>query len=204
MTQPWGGARARLAFRGLILAAALAAAQSCGERELLTLKVSAASPAALVAWKARARDRMGPRLVGDFDDAVLEIRLRTLVAGRPDDDAARAAINGRSLRQVLQLGLGYKLRRLESEWSTLDRSLRTGSQRGSMPGDRGTALGGSDLHARQQARLVELKAGIGAIQSRLQAIREPDGRDYDPWDPALAPTPVPAEPPAIGLPAPGS
>ena len=198
-------ASAGRALRLLVLAAALAA-QGCREREPLTLRVSASSQAEFLAWKAQARERMGPALVGDFDDAVLEIGRRLRTEGGPGGEAVRAAINGRSLREVLQLGLGYKLRRLELEASTLEMSLRGAGdvQRGRMPGDRGPAQATADLRARQQERLRAAQAEIAAVRARLSSIREPDGRDKGPWDPSRAPTPVPAEPPAAGAHAPNS
>lgn len=198
-------ASAGRALRLLLLAAALAAAQGCREREPLTLRVSAPSQAEFLAWKAQARERMGPALVADFDDAVLEIGRRLRTEGGPGGEAVRAAINGRNLREVLQLGLGYKLRRLELEASTLEMSLRGAGdvQRGRMPGDRGPAQATADLRARQQERLRAAQTEVAAVRTRLSSIREPDGGDKGPWDPSQAPTPVPAEPPAAGAPAPG-
>ena len=195
---------AGLALRILALAAALAPAQGCREREPLTLRVGASSQSAFVAWKAQVRDRMGPALVGEFDDAVLEIGRRLEAEGGPGAAPVLAAIDGRNLREVLRLGLGYKLRRLELEASALEVSLRgpTGARRSPMAGDRGPAQAMADLRARQQERLLAAKAEIAATARRLESLREPDRRDRDPWDPSQAPTPVPAEPPPAGAHAP--
>lgn len=196
-------ARTRLAL-GALLAAALAAASGCGRPEPLALRVGAASPAAFAAWRQQVREQAGPRLMSDIDDAVAEIGLRLAEASQPGaadtQDAVLRAIDGHSIRQVLALGLGWKLERLESERATLQRSLGGWPNRGPLAGERGSGASLSDLHARQLARLKAIDEEIAAARARLQAVREREGGPGNPWDPSQGPTPMPPLPPVIRVP----
>jgi hypothetical protein len=185
-------------LRVIGVAAALAA-QGCGGPEPLALRVSAASPGALAEWREQARAQMGPRLARDFDEALGEMRLRTLARGLSEaaaDGAVTAQVNGSDIRHVLLDGFALRLGRLEFERSVLEKSLGRADLRGPMAGDHAPAAHLADLHARQRARLAALALEMDGARQRLKTASIQEGQDDGGRAGHAAPVPAPT--PAAG------
>jgi hypothetical protein len=184
----------------MLLAAAGAASGGCGRGDPLDMEVSAENYVAFSMWESQARDRLGPERMADFDEALQELRFRTMADGKATggdeiDEAIRAVIDGRSVRYVLELGLGWELSQLKVEHSQLDFAMRQNAWLRIRPGDAESAEYLYDLRQRQEARLKAANDRIELIQRKLVALRLHPGNEEG------AQTPSPTAPkPAAPLP----
>jgi hypothetical protein len=175
----------------------------CSKPAALSFRVSARSHDGYVAWKSTVRTDMGPWLEADFDDAVKEIGLRAQAGGTTDDANQEAKtlmlIDGRTVRGVIRTGLGWKLKRLLLEKEMLGNQLGSANPNAAMPWEKWKS-GQDDLHAHQRQRLKDLDAEIAGAQAKLKALGDPINDADGPFDPVVAPTPLPPPPPMIRVP----
>jgi hypothetical protein len=179
------------------VAAACAAAQGCGPQDPLEMTVAADSVVSFSMWKERASDRLGAAQMADFEEALQELRFRTMADGNATgseavEEATLAVIDGRTVRYVLELGLGWELSQLRIEHSQLDFSMRENAWLRIRKGDTDSAEYLYQLRQRQEARLKAADEKIAVLRRKLVAL------GLHPGNEEVAPTP---QPPATTQPA---
>jgi hypothetical protein len=185
----------------IILAAACAATQGCGPSDPLDLTVKADTYVGFAMWETNARERLDPAQMADFEEAVQEIKYRTMANATKGstetvEEAARDAVDGRSVRYVLELGLGWELSRLQGERAELDKATSGNAHAYTYPDDTASADYLNSLVKRQQARLREADDKIDAVRRKLVAL-DPA---WDQKESAQPPSPIAPRKPAVPLP----
>jgi hypothetical protein len=171
-------------FRALALAAGIVALAGCGPSDPLDLKVSAEDTLGFSMWRSHAAGALSPDQLGDFDQAVQAIRIRVMSVGQTSGGAGieqgmLAVVDGKTVREVLRTGLGWKLQLADAERRALEDSLGKNARLRTRPGDTDSAHDLEDLRDRQQARLKAATGEIARIRARLAAAglpADPPGR----------------------------
>jgi len=166
-------AQPRLGCR-VLLAAACAAASGCGPADPLELKVKADSYVSFSMWESHVRDRLDPGQMADFEEALQELRYRSMANGSASasdvDEAARGAIDGRSVRYVLELGLGWELGRLQDERSQLELAIHAYAVAPVAPGDAQAGEFVLVMRQKHEARLRTVNDKIASVRGKLVAL----------------------------------
>jgi len=191
------GRRPRPAHGGLVLGAFLCAAcAACGPRDPLDMKVDARDYIGLSMWQSDAGRRLSARQLADFGEAMQEIKFHVMAEGMARgsadvDTASWGIIDERTVRDVLQMGLGWELYRSREERSELVLAMRRNARLTTRPGDAESATYLSELRGRQVARLNAANAQISHVLERLaasglaaQAAEPPGAGVDDPLEPA--------------------
>lgn len=163
-----------------ILGAALfcLAAAACGPRDPLDGKVDAGDAVSFSMWKSRAGGGLSALQQADMDQAVQEIRFHVMAEGKVTgrdavEGATLQAMDERTVRYVLQLGLGWELQRAEAERSAIQAAMGANALLRTRPGDRESAAYLSDLHERQVIRLRAATEEVRRTRERLSAAGMP-------------------------------
>ncbi len=135
-------------------------------------------------WRSHAASSLSPEQLADFDQAVQAIRIRVMSVGQTSgsewiDAEARGIVDGKTVREVLRTGLGWKLELTVAERSALQEALRNNALMRTNPGDFASAHYLEDLHDRQAARLDAALREEAGIRARLVASglpADPPGR----------------------------
>jgi len=165
----------------------------CTPTEPAEQKINAKSPLAFNAWQTRFASRLSPGERARFESALQEIRLRIMAdreatGSDPISDALRTKIDGRPVREVLQLAVELRLARLLAEHAALNTVMRQNAMLQTRDGDKASEDYLVDFHRKQTARLEKLEAEIEASQGELEPLMKKTGRSV---------LPEPAEPPVI-------
>jgi hypothetical protein len=125
-------------------------------------------------WRSGAAGRLAPEQLADLDEAVQEIRFHVMAQGKVSGSEAvdyemLQAIDGQSVRRVLQRGLGWELERARAEQSALELSMRRNALMRTRPGDTASADYLSDLQDRQAVRLKAATEEVAHVRERLAA-----------------------------------
>ncbi len=176
-----------------LLAGVLGVGSGCAPVEPIEQKVSARSPLAFSAWQTRFAAGVSPAERARFEAALQEIRLRIMAdreatGSDPISEALRAKINGRPVREVLQLALELSLAKLLAEHAALNTVIRQNAMLQTRDGDKPSEDYLVEFHRKQTARLEKLEEEIEASQSELEPLMKKTGRSV---------LPAPAEPPII-------
>lgn len=176
------------ASRWLTGVAALLVLGAC-QRDPLDRKVSAATPTAFSVWRSGVDSDSGLEVRRRVADALLEIRLK--VAGDREqqrltdaetrvatsiDDAVRAKVDGRLLREVVQLGYELRVARLTSELAGLEEAMRKNANLITRPGDVESRQHLDGLRDRQAARVAQYRADLAAAERELAPLLAGSGR----------------------------
>jgi hypothetical protein len=122
--------------------------------------------------------------------ALLEIRLsitaerelkrqlgERVVGGTQEiDEAVRQRVDGRPLREVLQLGYELRVLRLEEELAGLEAAMRQNERLVTRPGDLESEHHLEGLRDRQQVRVATYREQISAAERELGPLRARTGR----------------------------
>ncbi len=190
--------RRRRARSGRFLAAFLGfAVAGCGPSDPLAMKVDGRDFLALSMWKSDASRRLTAQQLADFDEAVQEVKFRMMAdraanGGVSVDKASLEAIDGKTVTQVLQMGLGWEFERMDAERAELARAIEQNAQMRTRPGDFESKTYLSDLHDRQLVRLhaatdqvAHIRERMGAYGFPIDGAGRPDaGTDRTPREPA--------------------
>ena len=157
-----------------VLAAALLVLAGCGPSDPLDAKVSAEDGVGFSMWRSHAAGDLSPEQLGDFDQAVQAIRIRVMSVGQTSggewiEEGMRRIVDGKTVREVLRTGLGWKLELADAERMALEDSLRKNAQMTTRPGDTASANYLSDLRDRQTGRLKAATEEVARIRARLSA-----------------------------------
>lgn len=160
------------------------------QRDPLDRTVSANSPTAFAVWRSGIDSDSGPELRARVNDALLEIRLKIAgdreiqrlagtkvpaVAGSVDD-AVRAKVQGRRLREVIQLGYELRVERLTSELAGLQDAMHRNAGLVTRPGDVESRQHLDGLRDRQAGRVEHYKAELAAAERELKPLVAATGR----------------------------
>ena len=161
----------------LLLLAALGAA-GCQKTHALDVKVSAATAGAFSDWRIRVGSDLSAADWRAFDDAVQEIKLELMAAqeasgGAAVNAAARARIQGRTVREVLQAGWQGKVRRLGVERAELAVVIEKNSHLAIKPGNAASAVDLARTRQRQAEHLQRLTDEIAATEQKLKQLSPP-------------------------------
>lgn len=185
----WGGKRWwALGFVGL-----LALLAGCAPTDPIEERVRAKSPLAFNTWQSRFASRLDAGERARFEAALQEIRLKIMAdreatGSDPISEALRAKIDGRPVREVLQLGLELRLARLLQEHAALNTVMRQNAMLQTRDGDKASEEYLVNFHQKQAARLEKLEAEIEATQREVEPLLKTTGRSV---------LPPPDEPPVI-------
>jgi hypothetical protein len=147
---------------------------ACTHRNPLDLTVNSSSEVSFDMWRADAADRLSPPQLKDFDEALQEIRFEKMAENdklrrEEIEEAVLQAVDGRSVRKVLEMGFAWELRILEDECNEHLEAMRINAQMKTRPGDTESQRYLSELHDRQVAKLQEESLEIARVRSRLVA-----------------------------------
>lgn len=167
----------RAKFSVAALAAAILAMVSltgCQPGNPMTEKVDASNPGALANWKYRHLDDLKPDQQKAFNTAIDELKLKAMAHGANGDDAIEARldaeINGQTIGQVLQLGLGWKLARLEEQRTYLTSFLRENAKLKTRPGDTASADYLRQQRDSQTARRDQVDQQIAEVKAQMKSL----------------------------------
>jgi hypothetical protein len=146
----------------------------CGPRDPLDLKVDSTTAISLNIWKSNAIGSLSDQQLTDFNEAFQEIKFGIMAQGTAKgaleiEQAALEAVNGRTVRSILETGLDSELQRLQSEKAERLSSMRSNARMTTRPGDTDSQLYLTRLHDRQLALLDEEALQIARVKSRLVA-----------------------------------
>lgn len=113
---------------------------------------------------------------------------REATGSDPISDALRAKIDGRPVRQVLQLAVELRLARLLQEHAALNTVMRQNAMLQTREGDKASEDYLVGFHQKQAVRMEKLEAEIEASHRELEPLIKKTGRSV---------LPAPAEPPVL-------
>ena len=155
---------------GALIALSLA---GCGPRDPLESKVDASTYTSFALWRSRLGERLSPGQVRDVDLAIQEIRFRIMAEGKASgseaiDQAMMEAIHESTVRRVLQMGLGWGLKRSQEERATLETAMNQNALMRTRPGDTESSQYLVDLRERQASRLEAAKQEEAKFRKALE------------------------------------
>jgi hypothetical protein len=176
-----------LCLGGLWLVFCLA---GCGPRDPLERVINVPTVNRLATWRSHAASDYHVETVRRIEEALQEIRLAITgeqelkrqmgerVTGGVEaiDDAVRQRVDGRTLREVLQLGYELRVRRLNEELTGLEDAMSKNAQLVTRPGDLESKHHLEGLRDRQGVRVENYRADIATAERHLAPLREKTGR----------------------------
>jgi hypothetical protein len=168
---------------GLAVVLALAGCQ----RDPLDAKISASSQSAYENWRG-AINGAGADVRRRADEALPEVRTNVAadltrgktgqgtVAPAAIDEAFRKEIDGRPLREVLQLGYELRVARLKKELAGLQEAMKENATLTTRPGDWESKQHLEALQGRQNARVEKYREDIAAAERELEPLKKASGK----------------------------
>lgn len=159
------------------------------QRDPLDRKVSAESPGAFSSWRARIETDSGLDLRRQAKTALDEIRINVaadlhikrargepVAAGESIDDLVRKRVDGKPLREVLQLGFELRHIRLKTELAALEQAMNENAQLQTKPGDVESRQHLDGLRDRQAKRVAQYREDLAVTERDLQPLVAVSGR----------------------------
>jgi len=145
----------------------------CSRTPAIEQTVAASSDFNLMMWKADVAADFSRQEWKDFDAAVQEIKYGVMIAGEATGSArvwtaTLAKMDGLTVRQVLQQGLGQKLARLTEERAKFFGYVTNNERLRVAPGDEASVDYLRMVRERQEERISLLTEQIKAIEEILQ------------------------------------
>ena len=176
--------------RSVAASACLLLLAACAARDPLERVISAPTSGRLAAWRSHAASDYNVDTFRRIEEALQEIRMS--VAGDrelkrqlgekvesgvdPLDEAVRQRVDGRRLREVLQLGYELRVRRLQEELVGLEDAMAKNSQLVTRPGDLESKHHLEGLQERQRVRVGKYRADLAAAGKELAPLLAKTGR----------------------------
>ena len=162
----------------------------CAPRDPLERVVSTPTTGRLAAWRSHAASDYNVDTLRRIELALQEIRLsfagerelkRQLgekVEGGVDslDESVRQRVDGRRLREVLQLGYELRVRRLREELAGLENAMDKNSLLITRPGDLESKHHLEGLQERQRVRVEKYRADLAAAEREVAPLFAKSGR----------------------------
>jgi hypothetical protein len=157
-----------------LFAAVCLALSGCGPSDPLEIKVEGTNQLDHSMWKMKASERLSPEQVADFDEALQEIKFQIMSEGKASGGeaitaAALGKISDLSVREVLGMGLGRKLQRLQDEQDVRLKTIQYNSGIATRPGDTRSQEYLEEVHDRQVQQLRDEVIEIQRVKGRLAA-----------------------------------
>ena len=164
----------RRALLALVLVVT-ALSSGCGPRDPLDRVVSAESANALAMWRSQAAGSLNSALLQDFDEAVKELKLAVMnnleaTGTAAVEEAMRAKIHGRTLRDVLRLAWESKIKRLEVDLSGLAIATEQNERLVTRPGDGDSKNYLERFRLKQGERREAAERELKSAQEKLKAL----------------------------------
>jgi hypothetical protein len=143
-------------------------------------------------WRASIASDSGPDLRRRVEEAMQEIRMKAaadLTRGKTGqgavavpaiDEAMRKEIDGRPVREVLQLGYEYRVQRLKKELAEFESAMKENAQLTTKPGDLESKHYLEALRSRQTARLEKYREELTAAERELEPLMKASGKTLVP------------------------
>jgi hypothetical protein len=163
---------------------------ACAARDPLERVISAPTTGRLAAWRSHAASDYNVDTLRRMEEALREIRLN--VAGERElkrqlgekvesgadslDEAVRQRVDGRRLREVLQLGYEMRVRRLQEELAGLEDAMAKNSQLVTRPGDLESKHHLEGLQERQRVRVEKYREELETARKELAPLLAKTGR----------------------------
>lgn len=174
----------------LLTVAVVLSAVGCAPRDPLERVVSVPTSVRFATWRAHVASDSGVEMRRRVEDALQEIRLKVagdrelkramgepVVRGSEElDEAVRQRVDGRPLREVLQLGCELRLRRLQEELAGLEDALGKNAQLVTRPGDLDSKHHLDGLRERQHVRVEKYREDLAATERELAPLLARTGK----------------------------
>jgi hypothetical protein len=179
----------RLARRLPVVAGLLLLA-GCAAGDPLERVVSVPTAGRFATWRAHVASDTGADMRRRVEEALQEIRLKvsgdrelkrvlgeTVTPGTDAiDEEVRQRVDGRRLREVLQLGYELRVRRLKEELVGLEDAMTQNAKLVTKPGDVESRHHLEGLQERQRARVEKYRADIALAERELAPLEAKTGR----------------------------
>lgn len=117
----------RMLLSSSLLLAGLALS-GCGSSSPLDEKVQAGDPQAYQSWQSQAADDLSAQQMALLQQAHQDIRLNLMESGSGDPDQGFcSAVDGKTVRQVIELGLHDRIQRLQGDLTKTQGMLKDNS-----------------------------------------------------------------------------
>ncbi len=172
----------RPARSALALAAfAVVAWSGCSRGDPWTEPVRASSAAAYTTWHSRVSESVPADARKQVEQALQDIRFkimgdRAATGSAEIEGELRRRIDGRPLREVVQLGVELRLERLRGEFNGLKQAMNANFRLVTRPGDVDSRHHLEGVEARQKKRLDDLGAQITQAERELAPLAAATGR----------------------------
>jgi hypothetical protein len=179
------------------------AVTGCAPRDPLERVVNVPSASRFSAWRAHVASDYNSVTARAVETALQEIRLsvvadrevkrqmgESVAGGTPEiDESVRKKVEGRRLREVFQLGLELRLRRLRQELAGLEDAMKKNARLVTRPGDLESRHHLEGLQERQMIRVENYRTEIAAAERDLAPLFAKSGKPLiEPPDTLRAPT----------------
>jgi hypothetical protein len=180
---------ASLAGAGLALAA-------CAPKDPLDGIVRADTSVGLAMWESDARGRLDPATMAAIEESLQQLRFRAMAdeaaSGRDAiEEVVLSEVDGRSVRYVVELGLGWELKNLRAERGVLDGAMATNARLRTREGDTDSARYLREVRDNQSASLRQMDDRVEALRRKLVALDPVLANDEGPPSPSPSPSPDP-------------
>ena len=197
-------------FRRILVWPVVLVAAGC-TRDPLERTVDVPTSSRMAAWRAHIGSDSGADTRRRVEEALNEIRLNATgerelkramgerVASGTDaiDEAVRQRVDGRPLREVVQLGYELRVRRLKEEMVGLEDAMSKNALLVTRPGDVDSKQHLEGLRDRQAARLAKYREELAAAEKELEPLLAKTGRRLiDVSNDKVAPAPPPTTRPS--------
>jgi hypothetical protein len=147
----------------------------CGPSDPLARTVSAESATAFAMWRSQANGYLSVEQRKDVDEAIKELKLgvmnnREATGTEAVEEAMRAKVHGRPLRDVLRSAYEAKIKRLEVDLKGLAIATEQNSRLTTRPGDTDSSAYLERFRKNQAERRESAERELKAAQERLQAL----------------------------------
>ncbi len=173
----------------LVMVLALGVA-GCAPSDPLERTVAVPTPVRFAAWRSHVGSDAGVELRRRIDETLQEIRSKVVaerelkralgeatVSGTEIiEETVRTRVDGRPLREVLQLGYELRVRRLKEELVGLEDAVKKNDQLVTRPGDYASKHHLEELRGRQIIRVEKYRADIAAAERELAPLLAKTGR----------------------------
>lgn len=146
----------------------------CGPSDPLDIRVDAKNYIAFSMWEADAGTKLTAQQLSDFNEALQEIRFRIMADGTAPggtgvEQASWAIIDDKTIRDVLWMGLGRELERVQAEQAALAKAMGYNRRLYARPDDIDSKNYLSYLRERDIEHLNELNAQMSHVRESLAA-----------------------------------
>ena len=163
----------------------------CAPSDPLDRVVSVPTASRFAIWRSSVASDSSAATRQQVEAALQEIRIdaaadrqRRRILGEPVqasgteevDEAVRSRVDGRPLREVVQLGCELRLRRLTNELKALEEAVDQNAQLVTRPGDGESRRHLEELRGRQLARVEKYREEIAAAERELAPLLAKTGR----------------------------